>query len=212
MEYPPQYYEFPTENPHVVEELASSIHPQPSVVATPIGGEPWPILFQHIFPQAKVISFDNNPAQIKAYGKAIHDVTRQNPLLLDVTSDSFHALLQKLDPETLKDKSATTLLNLSNIPDYLSPRQALELIEIISELGIPYIMFSGSDPALIRNSPGIHGNMRYTTDDFAESLEDEGYTVTRNFGQLKTGISYGVTNNFLARINDDDLEEDDLLD
>ncbi|MDD3647032.1 MAG: hypothetical protein PHS44_00830 [Candidatus Dojkabacteria bacterium] len=179
------FYEMATESPQVIKRIARRIRPPPNIIVTVVGGEPWPNLFANIWPEATIISFDVNRRQISEFESQIVEVTGSRPLLVDVTSPQFDRLLEEHNPE---------FVFLSNIPDYLTIEELIELANILADYGVRTILFSQIDDPM-----KIEHYEEGAVDVFLTAFQDEGYDIAT----IRTQDPYDINTFYLLTIEDD---------
>lgn len=176
------YYEQETENPQILRDISSENMVQPKVVFSVVGGYPWPLFFSEEFPEAKILSFDNNPRQIKEFENDIKEVTSNSPYLLDVSN--YNKLNNILEQQKVE------LAYLSNIPDYLEEDESEDLAGTFAENETSWILFSHMTKG--DRSKGYQPRGCRT---FYDVLKDEGYKIKRISDD---STRYDISEYFLA--------------
>ncbi len=184
------YYEVATENEQLISTILSSYGIKPTGILTPVGGAPWPNFFDDIYPDAEVISFDINAAQINMFKHEVLKATGRKPILADISDPA------KL--ERLLENSEADLLFLSNIPDYVSPELAVEMAQVIIGVGVPWVLMShmaDGNPSNGYQAQGVYA--------LIETLQPDGYTI---FEIQDTSGKFEITTFYLAMLQDEEYE------
>lgn len=178
----PTYYESETENARFIAEMLHEHRVNLKVILTPVGGYPWPIFFAEEFPNAGIMSFDNNRRQIKEFETQVVDVTGRKPWHMDIgNTDALSGILNRHQVE---------LTFMSNIPDYLEPEIAEDTAGVLAEYEIPWIMVS-----YMRNGSRHKGYEPEGLQSFVDTLWEEGYKIK---GAIDGSGKYDISDYYLA--------------